>query len=165
MLKNKPSVDRAFQIRNVSDNTRTSDAPPSNLHILPLRYWGVSVAMVVLFMGGISGWQHLFQGHLEIPSAAEYNIERLKTPTEGVRIVSIGDSYTRYAFPLDEELDKIALEKGLSIKYTRFTKNFGKQEHFAVLLPHVLATKPDLINLAVGSWSRDHSDILCSLLL
>lgn len=132
------------------DNTRTGDAPANDRQILPLRYWWITVAMVALFIGGISAWQRIFQGQVEIPPAVEYNIDRLLTQTEGLRVVALGDSYVRHAFPYDERLDKIALERGLSFKLTRFTKNYGRPKQLAVLLPHVLAAKPDIVFLEAG---------------
>jgi hypothetical protein len=126
--------------------TQTNDAPVSNPHILPLRYWCLSVAMAIVFVGVIAGWQYNLQYH-EVPPAVDYNIERLKTPTKGLHIITLGDSYSRSALPFDERLEKMALEKELSFKYTRFTKNYGKQEHFAVLLPHILEAKPDFVFL------------------
>jgi len=137
------------------DNTRPADAPTNDLHILPIRYWLISVAMAALFVGGISAWQSIFQGHVDIPPAVEYNIDRLTTPAKGLRVISVGDSYSRFAFPFDEKLDKIASERGLSLKFTRFTKNLGNQEHFTVLLPHVLAARPDIMFLEADSFIND----------
>jgi hypothetical protein len=145
-LKDNQSIDNSFKEEASVDNTRTKDAPASVLHILPIRYWLISVAMAALFIGGVSGWQSITQEGI-VPLAHKYNIERLTTPTEGLRIVTLGDSYTRLAIPFDERLEKIALERRLSLKYTQFSKDAGKPEHFAVLLPHILAAKPDFVFL------------------
>ncbi len=144
------------------DNTSPCEDSTLNQDILPIWYWCVSFVLVLLFVGGISWWEKTFQGHAEDPSAEAYNIERLKSPTENLRIVTIGDSYTRYALPFDERLEKIASEKGLSIKYNQFTKNKGKPRHFSVLLPHVLAAKPDYVFIhagpfLTGSWATEKS--------
>jgi hypothetical protein len=155
-LSDNPSVDNTFKEKTpVDNNTRKADAPVNDLHILPIRYWLISVVMAALFVGGISGWQTLFQSHVDVPPATEYNIQRLSTPAEGLRVVSVGDSYSRFSFPYDEKLEKIASERGLSLKFTRFTKNNGKQRHFAVLLPHVLAAKPDIMLLEADPFIVD----------
>lgn len=131
------------------DDTRTGNAQANNLQVLPIRYWWITVAMVVFFVGAISGWYRVFQAQVDIPPATEYNIERLTAPTEGLRVVAIGNSLIRFGLPFDERFDKMALEQGLSLKLTRFTKNGGENRHFSLLLPYILAARPDFVIFVV----------------
>ena len=147
-----PFADNESKAQVLTDDDRKGDVSENHLGILPLRYWGVTLVLVVFFIGGISGWQSIFQRHVDVPPAIEYNIDRMTEPGEGMRVVALGDSYIRYAFPIDDRLDKIAGERGLSIKFTRFTKNLGKARHFAVLLPHILAAKPEVVILEAGPF-------------
>lgn len=110
----------------------------------PLRCWGLAVVLVILFVGGCLVWHRLFP---VLSPPANYAIERLKTTTDDLRIVAVGNSLMRHGLPFDQQLEQQALAHGLSLKFTRLTQDLGLPRQFAVFLPHILAAKPDWVFL------------------
>lgn len=123
----------------------------SNVHMkndepmLPLRYWGITVGLVVLLISVVSVWQ--LQQDVEVTPAAYYAIDRLEPTSDRLKVVAVGASILRFAFPFDHLTEQQALARGLPIDFTRLTKNVGTEKEFSVLFSPILVAKPDWVFL------------------
>jgi hypothetical protein len=134
----------------------------NNECLLPLRYWGVTVVVMGLLIGGFSVWQH--QRKVEVLPADSYAIDRLQQASGRIKVVAVGGSLLRFAFPFDPLTEKEALARGVSMDLVRMTKNNGKPEEFSVLLSPILAAKPDWVFLDSETftvyWPRQEPRLL-----
>ncbi len=124
----------------------------------PLWVW-LAAATVALVFIGVS-----YHSFLQICYFDQFNpkrLERFAQPgaEKALKIAVIGTSLTRNALYKDEDMDRLAKDRGMNIRFLRFTLDGGRLGNFYDLSEEVVHSKADIIFFEAALFGLDRGDV------